>query len=120
LNREELAWAAGFMDGEAHFGLVTTKKYNTKHIHIQVCQTEDGPLERLQLALRCGKIYGPYRPKSDKAKRKPYKQFHIDKFETVQQVVCMVWPWLSRPKKEQIKKMMTGYLEYCNRKGAHD
>lgn len=116
INRENLAWAAGFMDGEAHFGLVTTNnKTKNKHIHIQVCQTEDGPLERLQRILGGGKIYGPYTPKKSNTNRKPYKQFHIDKFENVQHAVCLVWNWLSGPKKEQIKLMLHEYAEYSIR-----
>ena len=114
-KHEELAWAAGFMDGEAHFGLVASSNKN-KHIHIQVCQTEDGPLERLQNILGRGKIYGPYNAKkADGSARKPYKQFHIDSFEQVQYAICLLWTWLSRPKKNQIIKMMTGYVEYSHR-----
>ena len=116
-NREELAWAAGFMDGEAHFGLVTTnRKTQNKHIHISVCQTEDGPLERLQKVLGCGTIYGPYKTKkSDGSARKPYKQFHINTFERVQHTVCLLWPWLSAPKRAQAKRMLLGYQEYQSR-----
>lgn len=117
LNREELAWAAGFADGEAHFGLVTTNnKTQNKHIHIQICQTEDGPLERFQKALGLGKIYGPYTPKKkDNGNRRPYKQFHIDNFEHVQYAVGLLWPWLSRPKKNQITRMLKSYGEYQNK-----
>ena len=104
------------MDGEAHFGLATTnQKTKNKHIHISVCQTAEGPLERLQTVLGFGKIYGPYRPKTVKTARKPYKQFHVDKFESVQQVVCMLWPWLSAPKKAQAKHMLLEYSKYCKR-----
>lgn len=110
-SREDLAWAAGFFDGEGHIGLATTgaKKLN-RHLHIQVVQTEEGPLERLQTIIG-GKLYGPY----PHGKRKPYKQLHIDKFEDVQHVVCLLWPWLSRPKREQVKNALAAFHEYQQR-----
>lgn len=113
INREKLAWAAGFADGEAHFGIVKTTKTGVQHIHIQICQTEDGPLQRFQKAVGTGKIYGPYNPKKAVGGRKSYKQFHLDKFELVQQTICMLWPWLSTPKKDQIKRMLHNYLLYA-------
>ena len=111
-NREELAWAAGFADGEAHFGIVTHHKYNSKHAHLVICQTEDGPLQRFQDALGLGIIYGPYQPKVKKGNQRPYKQLHISKFESLQQAVCLLWPWLSRPKRNQAKAMLQSYLTH--------
>jgi hypothetical protein len=111
-NREELAWAAGFFDGEGHFGTIKTGK-NNLHLHIQVVQTVDGPLQRLQNVLGVGKIYGPY--KQCKGGRRPYKQFHVDRFENVQHALCLMWPWLSAPKRAQAKAAILAYHEYLAR-----
>ena len=109
----ELAWAAGFFDGEGHIGLVKTGQ--NRHIHIQICQTIDGPLERFQAILGLGKIYGPYIPKKMAGKRKPYKQLHIDTFEHVQYTICRLWPWLSKPKRNQAKRVLEEFRQYLNR-----
>jgi hypothetical protein len=115
-GREELAWAAGFFDGEGHVGLATVNKRkggnSNKHLHIQLVQTLPGPLERFQEALG-GKMYGPYR--SSVNGRRPYKQLHFDTFERVQNVACRLWPWLSRPKKDQFKAALLAYHEYLAR-----
>lgn len=110
MDREQLAWAAGFFDGEGHIGITGTKN---KHLHIQVCQTEEGPLERLKAVLGVGKIYGPYNATG--LARRPYKQYHIDTFERVQHAICLMWPWLSRPKREQAKAAFSAYREYLAR-----
>jgi len=113
INREELAWAAGFFDGEGHIGsAVTGKKRLNKHLHIQLVQTADGPLERFQRAVGFGKIYGPYKSRGNK---RPYKQLHIDKFEQVQQTICLLWPWLSEPKRQQTRVAFQDYHAYLNR-----
>lgn len=110
-NREQLAWAAGFFDGEGHIGVVTPKSGNA-HIHIQVVQTEEGPLQRLQTVLNVGRIYGPY---NHGGNRRPYKQLHIDRFESVQHTVCALWPWLSAPKKRQIVAAFDKFALYLSR-----
>lgn len=114
LDREELAWAAGFFDGEGHIGCTNNrnKKLNRvyRHLHIQIVQTNREVLERLQNALPFGALYGPYR--ENRLNHKSYWQWHVDSYEAVQQVVCALWPRLSRPKKEQAKAALFTYREY--------
>ena len=116
-DTHELAWAAGFFDGEAHIGLArTNNKTQNRHLHIQICQTEDGPLERFTEAVNAGKIYGPYNHnRKVNGNQRPYKQLHIATFEKVQQTVCLLWPWLSTPKKNQAKMALIAYRQYQER-----
>jgi hypothetical protein len=108
----ERAWAAGFFDGEGYIGVnASGAKGANKRLHIQVCQTQDGPLERLQTVIG-GKIYGPY---NKKGPRLPYKQLHVDGFERVQYAVCLLWPWLSSPKRSQAAAAFTAYQRYVDR-----
>lgn len=111
MDREKLAWAAGFFDGEGHIGLVKTGARNL-HLHIQVVQTEDGPLERLAETLGVGKIYGPYYARKAVGNRRPYRQFHVNTFEKVQYAICLMWPWLSCPKREKAKRAFLTYRNY--------
>lgn len=116
-NREDLAWAAGFADGEAHIGITKTSKTGKRPCFV-ICQTEDGPLERFRNIIGMGKIYGPYAPKIAKTNRKPYKQFHIHTFEEVQQTICMLFPWLSAPKRKQALNTLHAYSEFIQSRRA--
>lgn len=56
MNREELAWAAGFFDGEGCFSYSKSGQY----VCVSIGQTVREPLERFKLAVGLGVIYGPY------------------------------------------------------------
>jgi hypothetical protein len=99
INRENLAWAAGFIDGDGHI----TKK----HSHLYGCQsgyTVPEVLIKLSCIFPFGKIYGPYNSISQQDyPRKPTWTWSVSKFEYVQAVVAMLWPWLSNYRKDQYK-----------------
>lgn len=111
-NREELAWCAGFLDGEGNFGYAPAtyiRKDGTKgpgRFVIQVAQVRQEPLKRLEESLG-GKVRGPY--KSNQPNRQPYFQWSTKNFEDAQQALCLVWNWLSEPKKEQSISVMKRY-----------
>lgn len=117
-NREELAWAAGFVDGEGHFTLglkagrpTDTRKYCTPSLVVAQCHRQ--VLEHLQTALSCGAIYGPYFPKNPKAN--PFYQYRTTTFEQSQAVVAALWPWLGKVKRQQAKKILMAFREFSNR-----
>jgi hypothetical protein len=59
----ELAWAAGFFDGEGCAGLYVHRPRRGKerlYAHIQVEQAHKEVLDRFLAAVGVGKIYGPY------------------------------------------------------------
>lgn len=97
----ELAWAAGFFDGE---GCTT---YNTSGGHrypaLVIAQVEREPLERFMAAVGMGKIYGPYRVN---LRSKPQFRYHA-RSKNVKQVLALMWPWLSRPKRDQAIRVLT-------------
>ena len=55
-DREEIAWAAGFFDGEGCFSYIQKARY----VCLRIGQSELEPLERFREAVGLGKIYGPY------------------------------------------------------------
>jgi len=99
LPREDLAWAAGFFDGEGHVSCPNPQK---GRMLLSVGQTDTRPLERLQQLFGVGAIYGPF----TKDRRKPYWQWSIQNFEEVQYVIAAMWPWLT-VKKEQATLALT-------------
>lgn len=100
MNREELAWAAGFFDGEGH---MAARKWRTSQIGVG--QSEVSTLVRFQRAVRgIGCVYGPYRAANSP---RPTYRWQIASFEGCQAVIAMLWPFLSEPKRDQARRLMT-------------
>lgn len=93
-RREQLAWAAGFFDGEGWIGHHTGGGY---HISISQKGLNGVPFvfKRLRSIFRFGRISGPYGP------NKNAYHFKIDNFEHVQAFVAEVWTWLGEVKRAQ-------------------
>jgi hypothetical protein len=102
INREELAWAAGWFDGEGFIGL------RGRALSMAIPQTDPRPLRRFQSAvLGLGIIDGPWQPRT--AHWKPKWTWRVQSFENVQAVVGLLWAFLSEPKREQARKALTAY-----------
>lgn len=100
----ELAWAAGFFDGEGTTCNESRKTYYV--IKLQVVQVERGPLERFNSAIgNLGTIYGPY----DRG-NKPISHLIVTGFERIQVAVAALWPYLCQPKKDQATLALTNYV----------
>lgn len=115
-NREQLAWAAGFFDGE---GCVLKtyenppRKDGRQAAAIQVSIGQSGIyghelLRRFAIAVGLpGNLYGP-RPPAKNQKLVRY-QWEVNGFEKVQAVAAMLWPWLGRVKRAQFGKILAAY-----------
>ncbi len=96
-RREELAWCAGFLDGEGYFAF--SRHSGTRgQVKIQASQVDDRPLLRLAASLG-GSVTGPYEIKRPNCP--PNWSWSTASFGGVMQAVCLVWPWLSQPKRDQ-------------------
>ncbi len=101
INREELAWAAGFFDGE---GSTTVQRRDKERKSdrpvMSIQQTGTGEeLFRFLKAVDDGKIYGPYKRKNPK--HKPFYQYMLIGFNRVLPVIEKLWPFLCSDKREQ-------------------
>jgi len=110
-NDLELAWAAGFFDGEGSIYVVhkkrckggtTGKYYPNTGVELSISQIHPQPLERFLSAVKTGSMSGPYKPK--KENHSPYWRWNTAGRPTTYKVVCLLWPFLSTPKREQIKR----------------
>ena|ERR1700674_523622 len=119
-NREDLIWAAGFYDGEGSCCIVKTSRTPARPgfagrqhlgLNLQVAQIEPTVLHRFLAAVQVGKVYGPY-PSSQKGHQN-YWQWQTGTFESIQYVICQLWPWLSAPKKLQARTALLAYVAYC-------
>lgn len=105
LSQTELAWAAGFFDGEGHIGYGEYGKYKTRKLVAVVAGSHLPSLWRFQEAVMGrGKIYdGP-------GVNKPTWQWRVGSFEDVQAVTAMLWPFLCEERQVQFIQKMCKYL----------
>ena len=100
MEKLELAWSAGFFDGEGWVG-VRVEKYP----RLMIRQVSPLVLYRFQKAMGgIGNITGPYVQLSNSTT--PVWQYQVDGLNKVQHVICCMWNWLSPVKREQAKNTL--------------
>jgi hypothetical protein len=111
VNREELAWAGGFFEGEGNFHFdISNKDSRSPRVRLSLSQVNKEPLDRFVRALGFGSVSGPYVRKD--RNHQPYYTVVLRRWELVQAAVAMLWPWLSRKRKDQAKTMLLRYEQY--------
>lgn len=107
-NREELAWAAGFCDGEGSFHVDRKGTRNGQprkpHPRFEIGQTEPRILERFKNTVGfTNPVNGPYGNTKVGATRRAASmyQFGVSGYENVQMLLILLWPWLGPTKKQQ-------------------
>jgi hypothetical protein len=93
---EELAWAAGFFDGE---GSTTVCRVSQTRAYprVGVGQIDRDVLDRFADAVGVGKVYGPYSSKGGKQ----IWSYAATSVDTTIEVFSRLWPHLSSIKKQQ-------------------
>lgn len=105
-RREELAWAAGFYEGDGTIGC-----YGKGHgLHMKVVQVDPEPALKFHEVVGVGRISGPIHQPSHTPNQRPYFMWRVSSFEHVQAVVAMLWPWLSCRRKDQARKALAQKL----------
>lgn len=104
----ELAWAAGFWDGEGCASVYLRKTIPPRYTsQASVTQIHRATLERFDRAVGgLGKIYGPYDTKSGKSPQYCYK---IGSFGNIVLLSEMLWSYLSQPKKDQFSSVIEAH-----------
>lgn len=103
-NTHELAWAAGFFDGEGSLVLrhqVVHRKSGTYEYMrplVSIGQVDPEVLHRFRKAVGVGFVDGPYQ-----TKHRDVWKYRAQKFEEVQMVMILLWPWASSIKREQMR-----------------
>ena len=109
VDTHELAWAAGLFDGEGSAYYAVDPRYKVRYAQffITVAQSlNTDVLTRFKNAVSIGKVNGPYYQGSA---RKPIYRYTCNGFEHSQYIVCLLWKYLSSPKKQQILNALNGY-----------
>jgi hypothetical protein len=111
-NEVDLAWAAGFLDGEGSILFRNSSKGRGGIVGISATQVDIRPLEKL-ITILGGKIYGPYGRK-DKGiyKRKKHSPFYqwlvLGKKGNVPEICEKLYPYMTL-KKDQIDVALQKY-----------
>ncbi len=109
MDTHELAWAAGFYDGEGSISGMHEKATRRPRTAVCISQIEPTTLQRMQRAFGFGKMYGPYHrnpPQHD------VYTFVIRDFEHAQAAIAMMWRWLSEPKRKQAAAVFAQVKQY--------
>ena len=128
MNTHELAWAAGFFDGEGHIGVHVGdhsqgRPWKRIDLYLSISQVDRRVLDRFRDAVGVGSVNGPYIHPSVAARKneQPRYYFTTAKFEHIQAVVAMLWQFLSPVKREQALsalrtvKERLGHQKTCKR-----
>lgn len=117
LDTHELAWAAGFYDGEGCLSAQRHLKPGPKSnpalfsTAMIISQTDPEVLRRFQSAVGgLGVVGGPYEQKRLKTNWNPMWQFRAQSYEESQAIVAFLWRWLSGPKRHQARTVLTSYI----------
>lgn len=107
----ELAWAAGFFDGE---GCTFLNRHKVTHYDrpnrptnyvssptITIAQVDRRALDRFVAAVGVGKVSGPYVPRTPKSN--PYFKCAIAGRDRVCAVLTKMWPYLGPVKRDQAR-----------------
>lgn len=98
MSKLDLAWAAGFFDGEGHSRYIIANKKlgrNDTYFVMSVKQVELSPLKRFCEAVKGGKIYGPYT--RNKGNGRPIHQWNANG-KMALDIFNRLRPYLSKPK----------------------
>ncbi len=104
-DTHELAWAAGFFDGEGSTSYTSTRGLTRINYYprLHISQKNETTLLRFQQAI------GGFGKISAKLPRPGMYQWQLDRFEHVQAVIGLLWKYLSQQKKDQAIKVLTAY-----------
>lgn len=105
----ELAWAAGFFDGEGNVGIGKRGRHWRK-IVLTIAQTEPTTLHRFAAAVGFGKVRGPYARKNPL--HRPVWYWSVEGPYRCEAVMSSLWPFLSDPKREQYAQALHVWQAY--------
>ena len=110
-GRIQLAWAAGFFDGEGCFSLSKATMYPC----VSITQHHPEVLVRFADAVGVGKLYGPYQHGTTTLSRREFFLLRAHGYPKVQAIAAMLWFRLGPAKREQATKVLATWPRTCRR-----
>jgi hypothetical protein len=102
-KREDLAWVAGFFDGEGCISAVARKGRAAGRCSLRVsaCQVDPELLHRLRSIVGFGNI------SCAASRRNPISVWRTGSFEEAHAFIAMVWHWLSAKRKKEATRALS-------------
>lgn len=100
----ELAWAAGFFDGEGTISQTTAKGTTKRYLLLRMAHVDPRPLERFIVAVGIGHIRGPYQHKKGEGRWSDYSVWQLGG-SRAEIAFAALEPYLSEPKREQYARV---------------
>lgn len=107
-SNTDLAWLAGFIDGEGHFGGRETKgKVNAYYItcYLSISQKDPQLLYKVQRIVGAGSVNGPYLIQT----RFTIYSYRYTGYKNLRLLLPQIWPYLGIPKKQQANAVLRKY-----------
>lgn len=99
IDREALAWAAGYFDGDGCFHSIAKTATHSMLIRATVASTDRELVDRFQATVGVGRVWLSRRARPP---RREVWEWRVASFEKVQAVGAMLWPWLGTYRREQL------------------
>jgi hypothetical protein len=115
LDKYELAWAAGFFDGEGNIRAKSNKQWSRVYYHpvMSINQIDPQVLQRFRRAVGgLGRVSGPWDRARYAPNRQPQWSYEASSFEQVQAVTALLWNWLSPVKRDQARAVFMKLKEF--------
>jgi hypothetical protein len=121
LNVSELAWAAGFFDGEGSLWYKSPVRSGARPSRggrgqLRLCIQQNDPqvLERFHAAVQVGRVRGPVVRKDLAGKRpaSPFWSYEAHRFSEVMAVLGFLWKFLSPVKREQFARCIASFRNH--------
>lgn len=117
MTEAEVAWAAGFFDGEGctYFSVRAKQKGRQRrygYIGIGIAQTHPEVLERFQKITQAGKVYGPYPGRSKNENE--YWRFTAHHNDALK-IIELIQPYLGSVKLAQAEAALEKYRPFAER-----
>jgi hypothetical protein len=109
-RRQELAWAAGFFDGDGCFGYTPRTG-----ICVAIGQRDRDVLDRFLRIAGVGKVYGPYERTSGGLGGERLFQYRAQGFEKTQAIAALLWFKLDAAKRAQAIDVLRKRRKFCQR-----
>lgn len=117
VDREFLAWLAGFWEGEGSFSLRESKY---RHPRLSINQGDRSPLDLIQKKLGVGKVYEQNKGKAGRFSKKPIYKWDVWRRDDVIAVARAMLPFLKfrrevvQPKLEFLEKLDRTHMDWTN------
>lgn len=113
VDTHELAWAAGFFDGEGCASLARStgwsKMLGRERVYLRpwltIGQTDRWVLDRFHQAVGVGRVTGPHVHDARNPRAREQWRYESTSFADSVAVIALLWRWLSPVKREQAARV---------------